>query len=178
MSLKQIETELNARFADYNKSSSRNIIFWYDKDGQYADEIDNINLSHAKLQKLNKTNSLSTKYLIEHEEPDSNFLIYAPFDKPTIAEDHLFDMYLYSRHFVTDRESAICEDCNISTVFLPFLKKFPQFWIDSNEKRFKELVAVADMAHLTEKQLGIMMLSSVLATFQRLVWFRQLCKVL
>ena len=52
MSLQQIETELNARFADYNKSSPRNIIFWYDKDGQYADEIDSINLSHAKLQKL------------------------------------------------------------------------------------------------------------------------------
>ena len=44
MSLYQIETELNARFADYNKSSPRNIIFWYDKDGQYADEVEDIPL--------------------------------------------------------------------------------------------------------------------------------------
>ena len=176
MSLKQIETELNARFADYNKSSSRNIIFWYDKDGQYADEIDNINLSHAKLLKLTKTNSLFTKYLIEHEDPDSNFLVYAPFDKPGVYEDHLFDTYLYSRHFATDRETAICEDCDISTVFLPFLKKFPQFWTDSNEKRFKELVAVADLAHLSEKQLGIMMLASIVKT--ETSDFNQIVKVL
>ena len=108
MSLKQIETELNARFADYNKSSSRNIIFWYDKDGQYADEIDTIQLTHARIQKLTKTNSLQTKYLIEHEDTQSNFLIYAPFDKPSIYEDHLVDMYFYSRHFATDRETAIC----------------------------------------------------------------------
>lgn len=176
MSLKQIETELNARFADYNKSSSRNIIFWYDKDGQYADEIDSINLSHAKLQKLTKTNSLSTKYLIEHEDTESNYLVYAAFDKPAVSEDHLFDMYLYSRHFVTDRESAICEDCKISTVFLPFLKKFPQFWTDSNEKRFKELISVADLTHLTEKHLGLIMLASIVKT--ETADFNQMVKVL
>lgn len=176
MSLKQIETELNARFADYNKSSSRNIIFWYDKEGQYADEIDSINLSHAKLQKLTKTNSLATKYLIEHEDTESNYLIYAAFDKPAVAENHLFDMYLYSRHFVTDRESAICEDCKISTVFLPFLKKFPQFWTDSNEKRFKEIIAVTDIVHLTEKQLGLIMLASVVKT--ETADFNQMVKIL
>lgn len=176
MSLKQIETELNARFADYNKSSPRNIIFWYDKDGQYADEIDNINLSHAKLQKLTKTNSLATKYLIEHEDTESNYLIYASFDKPPVTEDHLIDMYFYCRHFITDRESTILEDCKISPFFLPFLKKFPQFWTDSNEKRFKELIALTDIVHLTEKQLGLIMLASVVKT--ETADFNQMVKIL
>ena len=176
MSLKQIETELNARFADYNKSSSRNIIFWYDKDGQYADEIDTIQLTHARLQKLTKTNSLQTKYLIEHEDTQSNFLIYAPFDKPSIYEDHLVDMYFYSRHFATDRETAICEDCNISSVFLPFLKKYPQFWTDSNEKRFKELISAIDLSTLSEKTLGLIMLASVIKT--ETADFNQMVKIL
>ena len=176
MSLKQIETELNARFADYNKSSSRNIIFWYDKEGQYADEIDTIQLAHARLQKLTKTNSLQTKYLIEHEDTQSNFLIYAPFDKPSIYEDHLVDMYFYSRHFATDRETAICEDCNISSVYLPFLKKYPQFWTDSNEKRFKELISAIDLSSLTEKTLGFIMLASVIKT--ETADFNQMVKIL
>lgn len=178
MSLQQIENELNARFADYNKSSSRNIIFWYDKDGQYADKIDNINLSHAKLQKLTKTNSLSTKYLVEHEAPDLNFLIYAPFEKPDIHEDHLADMYFYSRHFAKDRETSVCDDCNISPFFLPFLKKFPLFWKnDSNEKRFKELISVIDdLSTLTEKKLGLIMLASIVKT--EIADFNQIVKTL
>lgn len=176
MSLKQIETELNARFADYNKSSSRNIIFWYDKDGQYADEIDTIQLTHARLQKLTKTNSLRTKYLIEHEDTQSNFLIYAPFDKLSIFEDHLADMYFYSRHFATDRETAICEDCNISSVFLPFLKKYPQFWTDNNENRFKELISAIDLSALSEKTLGLIMLASVIKT--ETANFNQMVKIL
>ena len=179
MSLQQIETELNARFTDYNKSSPRNIIFWYDKDGQYAAEIDTIKLTHAKLQKLTKTNSLQVKYLIEHEDTQSNFLIYAPFDKPSVYEDHLADMYFYSRHFATDRETVICEDCGISPVYLPFLKKYPQFWTDANEKRFKELIStvdLSDLSSLSEKTFGLIMLASIIKT--ETSDFNQMVKIL
>ena len=78
MNLDEIESRLNTIF---DEAYYRQIIFWYDENQEFVNDIENIKLSSAKLHILNDTNLIKTKYLIEFEDKNSNYLIYAPFSQ-------------------------------------------------------------------------------------------------
>lgn len=163
MSLQTIESKLNSLFSEYvQNGGTRHIIFWYDKDGQYESEINNINLLNAKLLILTRNNALKTKYIIEHEQPETSFLIYAAFPKPDDNQNHLADTFYYSKFFTTDRETAICSECGIPQNFLQFMKNYSSFWTEANETQFKSKIKVFGTNEYNEKLIGLAMLASVL----------------
>ena len=51
-----------------NKETSygrkRNIIFWYDADGEFKDDIDDLTIENSKIIHLNDNNRFYIKYLI------------------------------------------------------------------------------------------------------------------
>ena len=79
----------------------RHILFWYDKGAKAGEFIDELSIDNVKIIKLaievvtekdskgreeiveqKFLNIFKTKYTIEAEDLDSNFLIYAPYEKP------------------------------------------------------------------------------------------------
>lgn len=61
LNLKQITDKLNAEFSGEN----RKLVFWYDDHGDFATEIESLELTGAKLYLLEPDNQFQTKYFLE-----------------------------------------------------------------------------------------------------------------
>ena len=135
LNLKQIEDKLNLEFT----GDSRKLIFWYDDNGEFVEDIENLDLDNAKIHYLTSTNLFYTKVLLEREDIKSNYLIYAPFPKPDSRENHLADTIKYSREFSADRASLIAIDLGIDEKYKPVLQKYIKFFgaKDRTEKFYK-----------------------------------------
>lgn len=142
MELNEIKVTLEENFnKELLNGRKRNIVFWYDDNGEFEQDIDELGISNAKVLKLNKNNSFYIKYLIEKEDKDTNYLIYAPFSKPNSRENWLLDILKYSFEFSTDKVEVIMRDFNVKddslkNVFRKYLKFF------NNKERYKACKAL------------------------------------
>ena len=124
LDLKQITDKLNAEFA----SDTRKIVFWYDEAAEFTEDIDTLELHGAKLHKLTTANQFYTKYLLERQDTESSYLVYAPFSKPNVRENALEDTLLYSRRFYADRVSLLMVDLGIDENYKHIIQKYIKFF--------------------------------------------------
>lgn len=124
MNLKQIIDKLNGEFT----GEVRKLVFWYDSNGDFAADIDTIELNNAKVLHLEQNNQFYIKYFLECEDTTTNYLVYAPFSKPAIRDNHLADTIRYSKEFFADMVSLVCVDLGISEKFKPILQKYSKFF--------------------------------------------------
>ncbi len=79
MAIEDIKKELEQRFAEpLDEFYKRRIIFWNDEDGDFKDEINDLELSNAKVLILNDTNQFESKRILSSLDLDSNYLVYNP----------------------------------------------------------------------------------------------------
>ena len=136
MDLQNIQDQLNAEFS---KLDTR-IIFWFDDKGEYEDEVSEIQLDNAKLHILDGTNWFYSKWLLNESDTEGKYLVYAPFSKPSDAENPLADMYFYSIPYYTDRISQMSQELGIDNKFKEHLAQYSNFWKNKNRiEKFKEL---------------------------------------
>lgn len=136
LNLKQIEDKLNNEF---NKED-RIIIFWYDAKQEFVNDIENLNLGNAKIHHLTPINLFKTKILLEREDKENNYLIYAPFGKPDNRDNHLADTIIYSKEFFVDRLSLLAADLGIDTVYKAILERHSRFFNAKDRiRRFYDL---------------------------------------
>lgn len=136
MNLNQITDRLNAEFT----GDTRRLVFWYDDKAEFAEDIESIELQNAKLLLLQPDNQFYTKYLLERVDTATNYLIYAPFPKPDVADNHLEDTLLYSKRFFADRASLLSVDLGIDERYRPLLEKHIKFWAEKKRtQRFYDL---------------------------------------
>lgn len=120
LELNQIISSLNDAFS----GDGRKVIFWYDDNGSFSGDIDEISLDNAKILKLERaedlkhggyiyTNQFYTKYYLEKVDTEGNYLVYAPFPQPDVKDNHLEDIQKYSRTFYADKLSMICSELGI-----------------------------------------------------------------
>ncbi|MGE9957510.1 BREX-1 system phosphatase PglZ type A [Cloacibacillus porcorum] len=126
MDLKQIAEKLNKEFA----ADERRLVFWYDAGAEFAADVDggDLVLENAAIYRLEKDNQFYTKYFLECVDTETSYLIYAPFPKPDIRENHLADMVKYSREFFADKASLICVDLGIAPEFKPIIQNHIKFF--------------------------------------------------
>ena len=124
LSFKQITDKLNEEFAGEN----RKLIFWYDANGEFADDVDSLELVNAKVYHLQPDNQFLTKVMLERKDTTTNYLLYAPFPKPDIRENHLADTIRYSKEFFADRASLLCLDLGIDVRYKPTIQKYISFF--------------------------------------------------
>lgn len=124
LNLKQIADKLNSEFV----GDVRKLVFWYDATGDFADEISNLELNNAKVLVMEPDSQFRTKYFLEREDTTTNYLVYAPFAKPAIRDNHLEDTIHYSKEFFADRISLICVDLGIPESLKPVLQKYAGFF--------------------------------------------------
>lgn len=136
MDLLNIQEQLNTEFS---KSDIR-IIFWFDDKGEYEDEVSELQLDNAKLHILDGTNWFYSKWLLNESDTENKYLVYAPFPKPSDAENPLADMYYYSVPYYTDRVSQMSQEIGMDNRFKEHLAQYSNFWKNKNRiKKFKEL---------------------------------------
>lgn len=91
MNIKQIIDRLNAEFT----GDTRKLVFWYDDNGEFVEDMQNVELENAKVYFLQADNQFGTKLFLERQDTTTNYLIYAPFPKPDVRDNHLEDTLLY-----------------------------------------------------------------------------------
>lgn len=136
MDLKEIQDKLNTLL----EGSERKFVFWYDDDASYADDIDNLQLSEgSKILKLTGSNNFATKLLLEKQDSETSYLVYAPFARPEDKENSLADIFYYSEHFYSDKLVQLMGELNIPPECQDEVKKYKKFWSGGNLQKFQNL---------------------------------------
>jgi uncharacterized protein (TIGR02687 family) len=136
LNLKQITDKLNSEFA----SDIRKLVFWYDANAEFVSDIDTLELDNAKIFRLERDNQFQTKYFLEREDTQTNYLIYAPFPKPALKDNHLADTIRYSKEFFADRASLLAIDLGIDEKYKPVLQHYIKFFgAKDRTQKFYEL---------------------------------------
>ena len=160
MDLKQIKTLLEDTFSkELNEGKKRHIVFWYDDNAEFKEDIDTLELENTKILKLTQNNYFFIKYQLEKADVQSNYLIYAPFGKPSPRENYLLDILKYNMEFSTDKATVIMRDLNISDNSLKStFRKYIKFFNNKDRYRiFKEY----EIERYTEEIVDVAVLSAL-----------------
>ena len=157
LNLKQIIDRLNAEFT----GDTRKLVFWYDDKAEFAEDIEGVELENAKVYMLKEHNQFATKRFLEREDTTTNYLIYAPFPKPDVRENHLEDTMLYSKRFFADRASLLSVDLGIEEKYKPIIEKHIKFFASKERtQRFYDL----EIENFNEENILVGLLSAICKT--------------
>ncbi|MGO4972013.1 BREX-1 system phosphatase PglZ type A [[Clostridium] aminophilum] len=157
LNLKQIIDRLNSEFTGEN----RKLVFWYDDKAEFAEDMDSVELQNAKVYRLSKDNQFYTKYFLERQDTETNYLIYAPFPKPEVKDNHLEDTMLYSKRFFADRASLLSVDLGIEEKYKPIIEKHIKFFANKDRtQRFYDL----EIENFNEETILVGLLSAICKT--------------
>jgi uncharacterized protein (TIGR02687 family) len=126
LNLNQITDKLNKEFA----GGVRKLVFWYDANAEFKEDVESLGLVNAKVLHLEPDNQFYTKYFLECVDTTTNYLVYAPFAKPAIRENHLADTIRYSKEFFADRASLLALDLGIEDRFKPVIQHYIKFFAE------------------------------------------------
>lgn len=131
MDLYTIISDLNKRFAQpLPEFYKRRIIFWHDEEQEFADQMDTVQLDHAKILILTGKNNFAAKKLLTVEDTLSNYLIYSPFLYAPEEDNWLLNIELYSEEFRADLASILLNDVNLPVTpdFRKLVKTYKKFF--------------------------------------------------
>lgn len=157
MNLKQIIDRLNAEFT----GDTRKLVFWYDDNGEFVEDMQNVALDNAKVYFLQPDNQFATKLFLERQDTTTNYLLYAPFPKPDVRDNHLEDTLLYSKRFFADRASLLSVDLGIDEKYKPIIEKHIKFFASKERtQRFYDL----EIENFNEENIITGLLSAICRT--------------
>ena len=114
MDSEEIIQDLNRRFAaPLPEFYKRRIVVWIDEDAEFADKLDEITLSGAKVVALTGSNNFYVKKLLAVDDPTGNYLVYRPFAYESDEDNWLLDMELYGEEFHADLVSMWMDEMGI-----------------------------------------------------------------
>lgn len=158
MNLSQIEKALTDIYErPLESGENRYIVFWIDKDKEFAEDIERLDLGDVKVHTLHERNQFYTKYLIEEEDCTSPFLIYTT-EEMTVEDNWLADTVLYSKTFYADRLSLLLNELEINHSLRAVVKKYERFF-NSSERRRK--FASFGLQPYTEATIELSILSTI-----------------
>lgn len=96
------------------KTEKRRIVFWYDPEGEFKDDMACLPLDSVTVLRLDEHGALEVKMRLEIEDTKGKYLLYAPFAQPVDEENWLLDIQLYSRVFRADSTSILIDDLGLS----------------------------------------------------------------
>lgn len=157
LNIKQIIDRLNAEFT----GDTRKLVFWYDDNGEFVEDMRSVELENAKIYFLQPDNQFATKLFLERQDTTTNYLVYAPFPKPDVRDNHLEDTMLYSKRFYADRASLLSVDLGIDEKYKPIIEKHIKFFADKKRtQRFYDL----EIENFNEENIITGLLSAICRT--------------
>ena len=166
LNLKQIADKLNAEFT----GDVRKLVFWYDDNAEFAEDIDTLELENAKVLHLAPDNQFYTKYFLECVDRTTNYLVYAPFAKPAVRDNHLADTIRYSKEFFADRASLLALDLGIDERYKPVIQHYIKFFANKDRtQKFYDLELETFNRSTIEVALMSVLCKSKTASFEEVV---------
>lgn len=110
MNSKQLTQGLHQAFF----SENNRLVFWYDPEQSFADELSQLDLPDVQLLNMAGASALAVKLKLELEDPQGKYLLYFPQAEPEPEDDWLLDIKLYSRSFYADRISIIFNELGLN----------------------------------------------------------------
>lgn len=116
MDTDKVIQDLNRRFAaPLPEFYQRRIIFWYDKDKEFEDKLDEVVLENAKVIALTGNNAFSVKKLLSVDDLTTNYLVYSPLSYDRPDDNWLLDIVLYSEEFRADLISIWMDEMGLAS---------------------------------------------------------------
>jgi uncharacterized protein (TIGR02687 family) len=169
MQIDQLQKGLEAKFAE------NRIVFWYDPEQSFAEALTELRLLGVQPLNVAQQSLLALKKRIELDEPETQFLLYCPYEEPVAEKDWLLDIRLYSEQFFADTSSILLNELGITRMSLRgHLKERNAFfgskkrleglrkWVTEDEdeqsldRKMIAVLAKADSASLTDIILKLM----------------------
>ncbi|TCC44031.1 BREX-1 system phosphatase PglZ type A [Kribbella capetownensis] len=92
---------------------SRRVVFWHDPEGQYAADLDSLDL--PGIQAICVANDeFAVKNRLLHDEPEGKFLVYRSGQVPSGIGDWLLDLELAYGVFTADRAALVAQDLGLA----------------------------------------------------------------
>jgi uncharacterized protein (TIGR02687 family) len=136
MNLDQVVQTLTEFFQQpLDDGEQRKIIFWFDKDNEFAEDIEQVHIDNVKIHQLTEKNNFYTKLLLEEEDLSSHYLIYTNMELG-VEDNWLIDTVLYSKTFYADKISLLLNDLQIDSSLRSVIKKYEKFF--NNKERYKK----------------------------------------
>lgn len=102
-----IKPHLERRFQD------QRLVFWHDPEGQYASELDALDLSGVTTLRVGN-DEYAIKYRLLKEQPDDKVLVYRSGPVPVGIGNWLLDLELAYGVFTADRSALVCQELGLS----------------------------------------------------------------
>jgi uncharacterized protein (TIGR02687 family) len=93
---------------------SRRVVFWHDPDGQYAADLDDLELPGVQTIRV-ANDEFGIKNRLLHDEPMNKFLVYRSGQVPAGIGNWLLDLELAYGVFTADRVVLIAQDLGLTT---------------------------------------------------------------
>ncbi len=91
---------------------SRRVVFWHDPEGQYAADIDSLDLPGIQTIRV-ANDEFAVKNRMLHDEPETKFLVYRAGQVPSGIADWLLDLELAYGVFTADRTALVAQDLGL-----------------------------------------------------------------
>ena len=158
MDTEKIIQELRRRFAaPLPEFYQRRIIFWYDEERAFEDQMGDLSLDGVKLLVLTGNNTFAAKKLLCEDDTTSNYLVYDP--RPYMKDDDnwLINVQLYSEEFRADLNSIWMDEIGLpaTAVVRSQVKRYNKFF---RLKKHREAVQKlkSDIATAAQMHLAVM----------------------
>ena len=163
MDLGTIIQELNKRFmAPLPEFYKRHIIIWYDEEQEFAEQIQDVEISGAKVLTLTGTNNCQIKKQISVDEPFENFLVYNPLSYDVPEDNWLIDVELYSEEFRADLTAIWMDEMGIpQTVALRNQVKRYSKYLNAKNRREAVIKRMDNLDSAPKLQIAIMKLTQL-----------------
>lgn len=136
MNLTEVRKSLGKMFArELRQGSVRNIVFWYDGDSAFAEEINSLEMENVTIIKLNDHNAFATKLYIEKTDMQNHLLVYSPVPLPQSRDNWLADTVHYSQIFSTDEASLILLNYKMDASLRTIAEAYKAFFRNKDRER-------------------------------------------
>ena len=159
MNLSEVKKSLEQQLSrGLGTGSKRNIVFWYDEEGEFADSIDTLTVENAEIIKLYDNNMFAVKLYIEETNREGNLLVYSPLPRSDNRENWLTDTIMYSQTFSTDITSINLLNLKIDNALRSVVARYKSFF--NSEERTRKFESY-NLAPYTEQRIDLGVLSTL-----------------
>ncbi len=155
MDIDTIKQDLNRRFAaPLPEFYQRRIIFWYDEEREFEDQIGDLSLDGVKVVVLTGSNTFVVKKQLCEDDLASNYLVYDPLPLTKDDDNWLINVQLYSEEFRADLNSIWMDEMDLpaTPIIRNQVKQYRKFFRSQKHrnavKKLSGSVSTAPQMHL------------------------------
>ena len=155
MDIEKITSNLKQRFnAPLPEFYQRRIIFWYDEEREFEDQIGELSLDGVIVVALTGSNTFAVKKQICEDDLVSNYLVYDPRSFTKNDDNWLINVQLYSDEFRADLNSIWMDEMGLpaTPIIRTQVKRYRKFFRSQKHrnavKKLSDNISSAPQMHL------------------------------